>query len=142
MTLKGTFYITVVVAGAWLVGVSSILFSINSFKNDSGQPRSVSRGAIYIATFCMCLGLVAAFIGPGLLLLQPVRLLRVIGAQWRAITPRQTFRGKYIRHSFPIPRLLPVLLQPYILDLTILRLVWPLVFLQYSLLLHSRYSSH
>lgn len=94
MTLKATFYVTVVVAGAWLVGISSVLFSINAFKNDSGATHSVSRGAIYIAAFCTCLGLLSAFIAPGLLLLQPVRLFRVMRAQWRAITPRQTFRGK------------------------------------------------
>ncbi|KAF8334005.1 uncharacterized protein EI90DRAFT_3050622 [Cantharellus anzutake] len=101
MALKATFYIMVVIAGVWLIGISSILFSINSFKNGSGETRSLSTGAIYIAAFCMCIGIYAAFIAPGLLLLQPLRLLRVLRARWKAITPRQTFRAVYPRPYNP-----------------------------------------
>jgi calcium permeable stress-gated cation channel len=39
-----------------------------------------------------------AVISPALLLLQPVRLWRVLRAERQALTPRQRFRGRLIFH--------------------------------------------
>lgn len=93
---RATFVVLIVAAGVWMIGLGAILFSLQALDTGSGATTSVAEGAIYTAAFILVLGLNLAFIAPGLLLLQPVRLWKLGMAQWRALTPRQHFRGKHV----------------------------------------------
>lgn len=79
-----------------MIGLGAILFSLQSLDVGSQETTTVAEGAIYTAAFILVLGLNFAFIAPGMLLLQPVRLWRVWFARWKALTPRQHFRGTYL----------------------------------------------
>lgn len=78
-----------------MIGLGAVLYSLEALDTGSQETTSVAEGAIYTAAFILILGLNMAFIAPGLLMLQPVRLWRVIRGQWKALTPRQHFRGEF-----------------------------------------------
>lgn len=90
---KATFVVLVVVSGVWMIGLASVLFGIEALDTGSQETTTIAEGAIYAAAFVLILGLNMAFIAPGLLMLQPVRLWKLIIARWKALTPRQHFRG-------------------------------------------------
>ena len=96
MQLKATFYVITLIGGVWLIGIGAILFSVDAFVTGSGETTSVSEGLVYMAGFVLTLAISSAFIVPGLLLLQPERLWRIGRAAWKAVTPRQRFRGEYL----------------------------------------------
>lgn len=95
---KATFFILTIVAGAWLIAISAVLFSLDAFDTGDNKTKTVADGSVYIAAFLLVLALNVAVIGPGLLLLQPLRLWRLLRSQKRATTPRQQFRGAWIYH--------------------------------------------
>ncbi|KAF9519867.1 hypothetical protein BS47DRAFT_1357887 [Hydnum rufescens UP504] len=84
MELKAAFYAITLIGGAWLIGISAILFGLQAFSTGSDQATTVSEGVVYIAGFILAL-VISAFIVPGLLLLQPIRLWRIISAKRKAL---------------------------------------------------------
>lgn len=91
---KTIFYVMSIVGAIWLFAVGAILFSMGAFNLHVGESQSVANGAIYMSAFAMMLIINVAVIFPGILLLQPMRLWRVVRAEQEAITPRQRFRGE------------------------------------------------
>ncbi|KAI8990545.1 hypothetical protein BD414DRAFT_413825 [Trametes punicea] len=92
---KIMFYLLLIVGGAWMFTTGAILFSIQAFSTDIGESQTVANGAIYMGAFALTLVLDVAIISPGLLLLQPIRLWRIVRAEKAAVTPRQRFRAVY-----------------------------------------------
>ncbi|KAI0698409.1 hypothetical protein C8T65DRAFT_660659 [Cerioporus squamosus] len=98
---KTTFWLFTIVAGVWLFVAGAVLFSMRALSTNSGVSQSLANGAIYMSAFAMALVLNVAVIFPGLLLLQPIRLWKVIRAEKAAVTPRQRFRAVYPRTYDP-----------------------------------------
>ncbi|RDX50995.1 hypothetical protein OH76DRAFT_1507025 [Lentinus brumalis] len=101
ITFKTTFWLFTIVAGVWLFLAGAVLFSMRALSTNSGVSQSLANGAIYMSAFAMALVLNVAIIFPGLLLLQPIRLWKVIRAEKAAVTPRQRFRAVYPRTYDP-----------------------------------------
>ncbi|KAI0328490.1 hypothetical protein GY45DRAFT_1355089 [Cubamyces sp. BRFM 1775] len=98
---KTLFYILLIVGGVWMSTTGAILFSLQALSTDSGGSRSVANGAIYMSAFATVLVFNVAIIIPGLLMLQPIRLWKVLRAEKAAVTPRQRFRAVYPRTYDP-----------------------------------------
>jgi calcium permeable stress-gated cation channel len=90
---KATFFILAAVATIWLVTVGSILFALRAFDTDRDRTQTVANGSVYMSALALTLIINVAIIFPGLLLLQPIRLWRVMHRLRGAVTPRQQFRG-------------------------------------------------
>ncbi|KAL1737393.1 hypothetical protein EV714DRAFT_278873 [Schizophyllum commune] len=101
LTFKITFFALTVVAGLFLITVGALIFALHAFSEGSGVASSVANGSIYIMVLCLALIINLAIIIPGLLLLQPTRLWRVLRAEKQAVTPRQRFRAVYPRTYDP-----------------------------------------
>lgn len=93
MTFKITFYILVSVAIIWILTIGALLFALRAFSDDLNKASTVAKGSVYMTVFALSIVLQIAIIFPGLLLLQPLRLWRVMRNERHAITPRQHFRG-------------------------------------------------
>ncbi|KAJ7802228.1 hypothetical protein B0H14DRAFT_3092290 [Mycena olivaceomarginata] len=96
---KTMFYVLVGIAAIWLITVGALIYSLQAFNNSGaggtdGRTESVANGAIYMAILALSVVFACAIIFPGLLLLQPVRLWKVLKAERSAVTPRQRFRGR------------------------------------------------
>ncbi|KAJ7777612.1 hypothetical protein DFH07DRAFT_731180 [Mycena maculata] len=100
---KVMFYILVAIGAIWLVTVGALIFSLQAFNSGSASDRTgtIANGSIYMGILALSLIFTVAIIFPGLLLLQPVRLWRVLRAEKRAVTPRQRFRAVYPRTYNP-----------------------------------------
>ncbi|KAI0962461.1 hypothetical protein AcV7_001301 [Taiwanofungus camphoratus] len=98
---KTIFWILVLVGGVWLFTVGAILFAMHSFSIGIGESESVANGIIYMSTFALYILLTVAIICPGLLMLQPVRLLTILRSERAAVTSRQRFRAVYPRTYNP-----------------------------------------
>ncbi|CAL1693980.1 unnamed protein product [Somion occarium] len=96
-----TFYILTIIAAIWLFSIGAILFSMGAFNTQTLESASVANGAIYMSAFALMLIMNVAVIFPALLLLQPIRLWRVVRAEREAVTPRQRFRAVYPRTYDP-----------------------------------------
>jgi len=99
---KATFYLLILVAGAWVVAVGALVFAMGAFDSGSGRAESVAHGSIYVGAFVLAILINAAIISPALLLLQPFRLWRVWNGEKDAITPRQHFRARYPEPYNPV----------------------------------------
>lgn len=91
---KITFFILTSVAALWLVAVGAILSALRAFSINIGIAESVASGSIYMSILALSVIVNLAIIFPALLVLQPLRLWRVLREERQAITPRQRFRGK------------------------------------------------
>ncbi|TDL28546.1 hypothetical protein BD410DRAFT_759887 [Rickenella mellea] len=98
---KATFVILTVMASVWLVAVGAVIFSLDAFDKGTNRPQSVADGSIYISALMLSIVLTVAVISPALLLLQPIRLWRVVRSERQAVTPRQRFRAVYPRTYDP-----------------------------------------
>ncbi|KAJ7353421.1 hypothetical protein DFH08DRAFT_856840 [Mycena albidolilacea] len=103
---KAMFYVLVGIAAIWLITVGALIYSLQAFNNagaggTDGRTESVANGAIYMAILALSVVFACAIIFPGLLLLQPVRLWKVLKAERSAVTPRQRFRAVYPRTYNP-----------------------------------------
>lgn len=96
---KTIFWLFTVVGAVWLFAVGAVLFSMHALSTDRGVTMSIADGVMYLSAFAMVLVLAVAIVFPGLLLLQPIRLWKVIRAEKIAVTPRQRFRGT--SHNVP-----------------------------------------
>jgi len=85
--------------GMWLTAIGAVLYAVNAFQN-GGASRSVADGSILMTVLALALIINVAIISPGLLMLQPFRLWRVVRNERRAITPRQRFRGTFFTAVF------------------------------------------
>jgi len=94
LVYRVTFYVLAVVAAVSIVVIGALVFSLKAFNNGAKEAASIADGAIYMAILAMAILIQVAIIIPGLLMLQPLRLWRVLRAEKNAITPRQRFRGK------------------------------------------------
>lgn len=88
------FYIIIAIAAIWLFTIGAVSFAFGAFDTTSQESVTVANGAIYLSVLAMAMVLNVAVIVPGLLLLQPMHLWRVIRAERDAMTPRQRFRGE------------------------------------------------
>ncbi|KAK0246151.1 hypothetical protein EDD85DRAFT_803276 [Armillaria nabsnona] len=95
MTFKITFYILVSVATIWILTIGALLFALRAFSDGLNKASTVAKGSVYMTVFALSIVLQIAIIFPGLLLLQPLRLWRVMRNERHAITPRQHFRAMY-----------------------------------------------
>lgn len=95
---RTTFVLLTVMGGAWLTAIGAVLYAVNAFQ-DGGAGETVADGAILMTVLALALIINVAIVAPGLLMLQPFRLLRVVRNERRAITPRQRFRGT-LSHSY------------------------------------------
>lgn len=121
LTFKITFFALTVVAGLFLITVGALIFALHAFSEGSGVASSVANGSIYIMVLCLALIINLAIIIPGLLLLQPTRLWRVLRAEKQAVTPRQRFRGAHDLTDYQfvaniLHSCLPSYLRPFIRD--------------------------
>ncbi|KAJ7619547.1 hypothetical protein FB45DRAFT_931060 [Roridomyces roridus] len=100
---KAMFYILAAVVGIWMVTVGALIYTLQAFNTGSSLDKSqtVADGSIYMSILVLSVVFTAAVIFPGLLLLQPLRLWRVLRAEKRALTPRQRFRAVYPRTYNP-----------------------------------------
>lgn len=95
---KTVFYILTAVGGIALFTAGAVLFAMHSWSIDIGDSASVADGIIYMSVLALLVLLVVAVTFPGLLLLQPIRLIHVVRREREAITSRQRFRGESIDH--------------------------------------------
>lgn len=100
LIFKTTFYI-LTIASLWLITVGALLHSMHAFSVQSGISKSIADGSIYMGVLALSIVVALTIISPGLLLLQPVRLWRVLQAERQALTPRQRFRAVYPRTYNP-----------------------------------------
>ncbi|KAF8587371.1 hypothetical protein K439DRAFT_1630859 [Ramaria rubella] len=94
---KATFFILTVVCCIWLVACGSMIFALEAFASSSGRTQTVASGSVYFSAFLLVLIINVAIISPALLLLQPLRLWRLLRREKSALTPRQRFRAVYPR---------------------------------------------
>lgn len=92
---KITFFVLTVVGTIWLVTIGAILFSMQALNTHTIPTETIANGSVFMSILCLALIINVAIIFPALLLLQPLRLWRVLRAEKQAVTPRQRFRGMY-----------------------------------------------
>ncbi|TBU34797.1 hypothetical protein BD311DRAFT_650048 [Dichomitus squalens] len=102
LMFKTMFWVFTLVVGVWLMVTGAVVFSLDALSTNSGVSTSIANGAIYMSAFAMALVLNVAIVFPGLLLLQPIRLWKVVRAERTAVTPRQRFRAVYPRTYDPL----------------------------------------
>ncbi|KZT74967.1 hypothetical protein DAEQUDRAFT_659370 [Daedalea quercina L-15889] len=95
LMFKTVFYVITVVGGIAFFTAGAVLFAMHSWSIDIGDSASVADGIIYMSVLALLVLLVAAVIFPGVLLLQPIRLIRVVRHEKEAVTSRQRFRAVY-----------------------------------------------
>ena len=95
LIFKITFFVLTAVGTIWLVAIGAILFSMQALNTSAMSTETISNGSVFMSILCLALIINVAIIFPALLLLQPLRLWRVLRAEKQAMTPRQRFRGVY-----------------------------------------------
>lgn len=94
LVFKTAFYVVLVVVVMWLVTAGALIFATHTFAViPGGDVGAVADGSVYISILVLAIILNFAFIAPGLLMLQPFRLRRVLSTYKASTTPRQRFRG-------------------------------------------------
>jgi hypothetical protein len=99
IVIKAMFYIIVCVAVIGLITAGAILYAFGALSEGTRRSKTVADGSIYIAILLLAIVINVALTSPALLMLQPLRLRRVLSAEKAAQTPRQRFRGTI--GSFP-----------------------------------------
>ena len=98
LVTQTAFYAVLIVAVMWLVTAGALIFATHAFAViPGGDPGAVADGSVYISILVLAVILNFAFIAPGLLMLQPVHLRRVLRTYKASTTPRQRFRGMPLR---------------------------------------------
>lgn len=91
---KAVFYALLLVGTVWLCTAGVMLFTFGAFSTGVNESLTVADGAVYMGAFAAALLLTVAIVVPACLLLQPMRLWRVLRDEKAAVTPRQRFRGE------------------------------------------------
>jgi hypothetical protein len=93
IVIKVMFYMIVCVAVIGLITAGAILYAFGALSEGTRRSKTVADGSIYIAILLLAIVINVAITSPALLMLQPLRLRRVLNAEKAAKTPRQRFRG-------------------------------------------------
>ncbi|KAH9486372.1 hypothetical protein JR316_0000436 [Psilocybe cubensis] len=101
LVFKISFFILAAIGAVWLIAIGAILFSMQAFSTDVNTTKTIATGAIYMSVLALAIVINIAIIFPALLMLQPIRLWRVLRAEKQALTPRQRFRAVYPRTYDP-----------------------------------------
>ncbi|KAF9486350.1 hypothetical protein BDN70DRAFT_902505 [Pholiota conissans] len=101
LIFKITFYVLTAIGSVWLIAIGAVLFSAQAIGSDTNPTTSLANGAVYMSILALALVINVAIVFPACLLLQPIRLWRVLRAEKQAITPRQRFRAIYPRTYDP-----------------------------------------
>ena len=99
---KTAFYLLTFIAAIWLTAVGAILYAFGALSTNTSRAKTISDGAIYIPVLLLAIVINVAIISPALLMLQPLRLRRVLRNEKEAVTPRQRFRGESIDSARPL----------------------------------------
>ncbi|KAN0102356.1 hypothetical protein V8E52_012028 [Russula decolorans] len=102
IVIKTMFYMIVCVAVIGLVTAGAILYAFGALSEGTRRSKTVADGSIYIAILLLAIVINVAITSPALLMLQPLRLRRVLRAEKAAKTPRQRFRATYPRTYNPL----------------------------------------
>ena len=76
-----------------LVTAGALLYAFGALSQGVRRSETVADGSIYIGILLLAIVINIAMTSPALLMLQPLRLRRVLSAEKAAKTPRQRFRG-------------------------------------------------
>lgn len=95
IVIKTMFYMIVCVAVIGLITAGAILYALGALSQGTRRSKTVADGSIYIAILLLAIVINVAIASPALLMLQPLRLRRVLNAEKAAKTPRQRFRATY-----------------------------------------------
>ena len=93
IVIKAMFYMIVAISVIGLVVAGALLYAFGALSQGTRRSETVADGTIYIAILLLAIVINVAIISPALLLLQPLRLRRVLSAEKAAKSPRQRFRG-------------------------------------------------
>ncbi|KAF9556409.1 hypothetical protein CPC08DRAFT_778388 [Agrocybe pediades] len=96
-----TFFVLTAIGAVWIIAIGAILFSMQTLNSNSGSTKSIANGSVYMAVLALAIVINIAIILPALLMLQPIRLWKVLRAEKQAVTPRQRFRAVYPRTYDP-----------------------------------------
>jgi len=102
LVFKITFFVLTAIGAVWLIAIGAILFAMQALNTNLDVTRSITNGSVYMAVLALAIVINIAIILPALLMLQPMRLWRVLRAEKQAITPRQRFRGMFSQTLFGI----------------------------------------
>lgn len=95
LAVKLVFYTITVVVAAFTITAGALLFALEAFSLEVHIAKTVATGCVYMSAFAFVLVINVAVVFPGLMLLQPFRLLSVLRSERDAVTPRQRFRAVY-----------------------------------------------
>ena len=93
IVIKAMFYMIVCVAVIGLITASVILYAFGALSEGTRRSKTVADGSIYIAILLLAIVINVAPTSSALLMLQPLRLRRILSAEKATKTPRQRFRG-------------------------------------------------
>jgi hypothetical protein len=96
IVIKAMFYMIVAISVIGLVAAGAILYAFGALSEGTRRSESVADGSIYISILLLAIIINVAVTSPALLMLQPLRLRRVLNAEKAAKTPRQRFRGMVV----------------------------------------------
>jgi hypothetical protein len=99
IVIKAMFY-TILCAGViGLTTAGALLYAFGSLSQGTRRSKTVADGYIYITVLVLTIIVIISATSPALLVLQPLRLRRVLRAEKAAKTPRQRFRGMVVVSS-------------------------------------------
>jgi hypothetical protein len=96
IVIKAMFYMIVAISVIGLVAAGALLYAFGALSEGTRVSETVADGSIYIAILLLAIVINVAITSPALLMLQPLRLRRILSAERVAKTPRQRFRGMVV----------------------------------------------
>ncbi|KAI0275250.1 hypothetical protein BC834DRAFT_815275 [Gloeopeniophorella convolvens] len=102
LVIKAMFYMLVAVAVIGLITAGAILYAFGALSQGVRRTKTIADGSVYISIVVLAIVVNMAVAAPALLMLQPLRLRRVLRALKAASTPRQRFRATYPRTYNPL----------------------------------------
>jgi hypothetical protein len=105
IVIKAMFYMIVFIAVIGLVAAGALLYAFDALSRGARVSETVADGSVNIAILLLAIVINIAITSPALLMLQPLRLRRILHAERVAKTPRQRFRGMAVILQFDDARL-------------------------------------
>ncbi|KAI0299794.1 hypothetical protein BC826DRAFT_1090413 [Russula brevipes] len=102
IVIKAMFYMIVFIAVIGLVAAGALLYAFDALSRGTRVSKTVADGSVNIAILLLAIVINIAITSPALLMLQPLRLRRILHAERVAKTPRQRFRATYPRTYNPL----------------------------------------
>jgi hypothetical protein len=100
IVIKAMFYVVICVGVIGLATSGALLYAFGALSRGTRVSETVADGYAYITILVLAIIIILSATYPALLVLQPLRLRRVLRAERAAKTPRQRFRGTIIVHPF------------------------------------------